>query len=126
MLIQPGVCDLGFIDLSGGQECLGILPVDHIPVHIHIIEGVVLTDALRLIVELLGRIKIVNPDVIDGLCVIIDVVSGQRIVCRKGFHTDVIQLICILGIFDIPVQIFAFLVDFIRGYHKILNHIARA
>ena len=124
--VQPGVVDLSFIDLSGRQERLCIFAVDHVTVYIHIVERVVLTDTLRLIVELLRRSEIVDTDVVDRFGICRDVLGCQGVVSRKGFDVDIIQLVRVLRIFDISLKIFAFLINLIRRNDKVLHQIACA
>ena len=61
--VQPGVADLFFIDLSGRQERLRVVSVDHVSVDVDVIEVVVLSDTLGLIVELLRRSIVVDSDI---------------------------------------------------------------
>ena len=63
VLVEPRVLDGAFLYLPGRQEGLGVLSVYHISVHIHIVERIVLPYGLGLIVESVGRLIVVYPDV---------------------------------------------------------------
>ena len=110
MSVEPGLVDLLLVDLSGGGEIgLGQFPVDHVSVHVYVVELVVLTDTLGLVVEGVDRLVIVDPDVVDGLRIVDDVLAGQVIVRRKGFFLYVVKLVRVLGVLDISLQILSFL-----------------
>ena len=122
--VEPGIIDFFFINFSHGHVGLGIFSVDHITVYIDVVKFVVLSDTLRLVVEGVVRLIIVNSNISDSLCIGIDVFAGQFVICCKGLDRYVVKLICILGIFDVSLEIFVFLINFIRRNDKVLYQIA--
>ena len=61
------VGDLVLVYLTGCKECLCVFTVYPVSVVVYVVEGVVLTDGLSLIIELLCRFEIVDTDVGDSL-----------------------------------------------------------
>ena len=114
MTVEPGVTDLFLVDLSGGQICLGVLTVYHISVVVYIVKCIILTDTLGLIIKLLSRDEVIDPDIAYGLCIFHQVSRIQSIVgCKVGGYY-IVKLICVLGVFYIPLEIFRLLVQFVR------------
>ena len=115
MAVEPGVIStFALVDFSRSEECLCVLSVNHISVNVYIIEGVVLTDTLCLIIELLGRVEIVYTDIVNCFCIFVNVLVGKLVVSCKRLNIHVIQLICILSVLDIPCKILTLFVDFVR------------
>jgi len=61
--IQPGIADLALVYLSCRQVSLRKISIDRVPVYVHIVELVVLSDTLSLIIERLNRRIVINPDI---------------------------------------------------------------
>ena len=121
---KPGLIHdqrIRLINFTSGEEGLGVLPVDHVTVHIHIVEPIIGSQVLRLIVELLRRLKVVNADIGNGAHVVDDIFFCERIRCGEFLGHDILQVIGILGIGDVVLQVRIFLVDFIRRNYEVLN-----
>lgn len=105
MSVQPCILNLILVDFSDGKISLGILTVYHVAVYIRIVEAVVLSDTLRLIIESVHRVVVVDTDIFDGLRIVGDILAGQRVVGREGLNGDIVYLIRVLCIFDVAFQI---------------------
>ena len=80
-----------------------------------------MTDTLRLVVELLRRVEVIDSDIVDCFHILVDVCGSQFIVSRKRLNINIVELICILRVLDISFEVLTFLVDFVRRYYKVLN-----
>ena len=121
MYVQPGVGYFVLIDLTGAQEGLSVVTVHHVPVIVHIVEGVVLTYGLGLVVELLRRLEVVDPDVGNGIHVFRNGCRCQGIVCSEALDIHVTEVICVLCIFYIVQKIRCLLLKFVRRNDEVLN-----
>ena len=119
--VDPRVADLLFVDLTGRQEGLRVIAVDLVTVDVDIREGVVLTDTLCLVVESIRRRVVIDTDVGDRRIVVLNILSAQIVAGREGLDRNILQIICVLGVFDVALQVLAFLGDFIRRNHEVLH-----
>ena len=121
MLVEPRVLDGAFLYLPGRQEGLGVLSVYHISVHIHIVERIVLPYGLGLIVESVGRLIVVYPDVGYSLIVIADILGRQIIAGREFPCINIVQPVGRLREFDVAFQILTLLVYLVRSNDQVLD-----
>ena len=118
---EPLILDPGLVDLSGGQEDLGVFAVHVVAVHVHVVEFVVRTDGLGLIIELLGRLEIVDPDVGERAHVEQHVLHGQVVLGHEIPHRDVLQIVGHAGVIDVVLQIGTLFVDLVRRHDEVLH-----
>ena len=121
MADEPLVLDAGLVDLSGRQEDLGIFAVHVIAVHVHVVEFVIRTDRLGLVVELLGRLEVVDPHVRERAHVLQDVLRRKPVLGHKVADADVLQVVRHAGVVDVVLQIRALLVDLVGSDDQALD-----
>ena len=112
---------MGLIHLSSREECLSVLPINHISVNIHIIECIVLFNSLSLIVEFESRLIIIYSDVGNRLFIIGNILTCQIRSRFEALHINIIEIIRILSKLYISLKISAFFADFIRCNNQTLN-----
>ena len=118
---QPGVLDEGLVDLPCREEALGVLAVDVVAVHVHVVEIVVGPDGLGLVVELLGRVEIVDADVGEGLHVVQHVGHADLPLGGEVLDLYVLKVVGQAGVFDVVLKVSALFGELVGGYDQALD-----
>ena len=90
MSVDPCIADLFLIYLSRRKVSLSDLIIDIVSVDICIVESVVLTDRLGLIIEILDRLIVVDPDISDRFFVVCDRFCRDSVIRAVRCNSDII------------------------------------
>ena len=90
--VHPVLCggrEFRGVHLSRADLELLILTVDHVAVDVDVVEGVVRADGLLLLIRLLQRDVVPQPQVVDRRLIVLHVLGGERLVAREVAHANV-------------------------------------
>ena len=114
VFIEPCLIYFAFINFSWRQECLRILAVDIISVHVDIVELVILPYGLSLIIKLFRRHIVVYSYIGNCWLIFYYIFLRQVVISWKELRIDIFQSVSLLRILNISLQVLAFLGNFVR------------
>ncbi len=124
MSVDPGIADLLFVYLSCREVGLSDAAVDGVSVDVCIIESVVLTDRLCLVVEVLDRLIVIDPDVADRIFIVLDGLACDGVISAVRSDSYVVDSVCVSCVLDVVLEVLGLLVDLVRADYQGLYEVA--